>query len=311
MKTKKPSAQRRQANSIKLDIYDRVTAQILAQLEQGTVPWKNPHTAQIGFPRNFDTSNEYQGINVLLLAMARFVSPHFLTYLQAKAMGGQVRKGEKGSLVVKYGEYQKKAEKQQDSEEGETRCYLKGYTVFNSCQIDGIDFPEPIKPEFTPSDRVKRAEALVAGFSNGPKIREGRGTRTCYNREEDVIDIPDRAYFDSEEKFYASLYHELCHASGSSQRLARPTLLQCNGIHGTGEAGQHYAKEELIAEIGASFLLAHAGIVEDEHEQNTAYLQSWLQVLKVKAHKRWIVEAASQAQKAVNYILAPHPTSSV
>ncbi|MDB4265407.1 ArdC-like ssDNA-binding domain-containing protein, partial [bacterium] len=212
MKTRNTSRQIKKIPTAKINIYERVTAQILHQLEQGVVPWKNPHTAQIGFPRNFNTSSEYRGINVMLLAMARFVSPHFLTYLQAKAMGGQVRKGEKGSLVVKYGEYQKKSEKLQDSDETETRGYLKGYTVFNACQIDGIDFPEPIKPEFTPSDRVKRAEALVAGFSNGPEIREGRGTRTCYNRKNDVIEIPDRAYFDSEEKFYASLFHELCHA---------------------------------------------------------------------------------------------------
>ncbi|MEJ6582138.1 MAG: zincin-like metallopeptidase domain-containing protein [Akkermansiaceae bacterium] len=130
-------------------------------------------------------------------------------------------------------------------------------------------------------------------------------TRTCYNRESDVIDIPDRAYFDSEEKFYASLFHELVHATGSIRRLARPILLKSTGIHGVGEAGQNYAKEELIAEIGASFLLAHAGIVEDAHEQNAAYLQGWLQVLKVQAHKRWIVEAASQAQKSVDFILNP------
>ena len=307
---KKHLSSRRQSSKPKLDIYERVTAQILTQLEQGTVPWKSPHVAKVGFPRNFESSREYQGINVLLLSMARFVSPHFLTYLQAQALGGQVRKGEKGLLVVKYGQYEKKVEGSTSHEEKETRGYLKGYTVFNACQIEGIDFPEPAKPEFHPSDRLKRAQAIVDGFPGLPTIREGRGTRTCYNHEKDLIDIPDRAYFDSEEGFFASLYHELIHAVGSKDRLARPTLLESKGIHATGEAEMHYGKEELIAEIGASFLMAHAGIVEDDHEQNSAYLQSWLQVLKVKEHRRWIVEAASQAQKAVGFILGNCPAES-
>jgi len=102
MKTKKPFRHRRSTQP-KLDIYERVTAQILAQLEKGTVPWKSPHAARVGFPRNFQSSKAYQGVNILLLSLARFVSPHFLTYLQAQAMGGQVRRGEKGFLVVKYG----------------------------------------------------------------------------------------------------------------------------------------------------------------------------------------------------------------
>lgn len=307
MKTQrnKTRSSKRTSNAPKLDIYERVTAQILGQLEKGEIPWKSPHAAQIGFPHNFQSSRPYQGINVLLLAMARFVSPHFLTYLQAQALGGQVRKGERGFLVVKYGEYEKKVKGANSSEETEKRGYLKGYTVFNSCQIDGVDFPEIVKPEFTPSQQVNRARKIAASFPNGPEIREGRGTRTCYNRKSDCIDIPDRAFFECEERYYESLFHEMIHATGAAHRLARPTLLKSAGIHAVGEAGRNYGKEELIAEIGASFLAAHAGIAIDGHEQNAAYLQSWLQVLKVKENKRWIVEAASQAQKAVSYILDP------
>ena len=302
MKTRKVSRRRKPTQGT-LDIYERVTAQILSQLERGTVPWKNPHVARVGGPRNFHSARPYQGVNILLLSMARFVSPHFLTYLQAKDLGGQVRKGEKGFLVVKYGQYEKKINGAHSPDETETRNYLKGYTVFNACQIDGIDFPELPKPNFTPTELSKRAQAIVDGFPDLPTIREGRGTRTCYHREQDVIDIPDRAYFTHESQFWGSLYHELIHATGAKRRLARPTLLTSKGIHATGEAGRQYGKEELIAEIGASFLMAHAGIIEDEHEQNAAYLQSWLRVLKIKEHRRWIVEAASQAQKAVAYIL--------
>lgn len=303
MKTKRKNSRSKSIKKTpRLDIYERVTARILEQLEKGEVPWKSPHVARVGFPHNFSSSRPYQGINVVLLAMARFVSPHFLTYLQAQDLGGQVRKGERGFLVVKYGEYKKKNDSN-STEETETRGYLKGYTVFNACQIEGIDFPEVTKPAFTPSQQVERARQIVATFPKGPEIREGRGTRTCYNRKNDCIDIPDRAFFDTEERFYESLFHEMIHATGAAHRLARPTLLKSAGIDAVGEARQHYGKEELVAEIGASFLASHAGITMDGHEQNAAYLQSWLQVLKVKENKRWIIEAASQAQKAVSFIL--------
>jgi len=311
MKTnQKKSRNRKKKQTPRIDIYEKVTAQILTQLEQGTVPWRSPHVAQIGFPRNFQSNRDYQGVNVLLLAMARFVSPYFLTYLQAQALGGQVRKGERGSLVVKYGEYEKKVGEGKAAEETEKRGYLKGYTVFNSCQIDGIDFPEIKKPDYTPSQRATRAQKIIDGFPNPPDIREGRGTRTCYDRERDVIDIPNRSYFESEEKFFGSLYHEAVHATGSKGRLARPSLLNSAGIDGTGEDKKNYGKEELIAEIGASFLMSHAGIAQDEYEQNAAYLKCWLDALKVKEHKRWIVEAAAQAQKAVTYILNQDPKKS-
>ena len=135
-----------------------------------------------------------------------------------------------------------------------------------------------------------------------PEIREGRGVGTCYDKGSDIVDIPHRAYFGSEEQFYESLFHELVHATGAAKRLARPTLLENKGRQ-AGDSNKVYGKEELVAEIGAAFLMAHAGIVVAEHEQSASYLAGWLDILKVKQHRRWIVEAASQAQKAVSFIL--------
>ena len=106
-----------------------------------------------------------------------------------------------------------------------------------------------------------------------------------------------------EERFFKSLFHEFCHASGHSSRLARKTLLENEGMMADGTGRQTYAKEELVAEMGAAFLTAHAGIVLDDFENSAAYLKSWLNVLKVKENRRWIVAAASQAQKAAEYIL--------
>ena len=205
-----------------------------------------------------------------------------------------------------YGQYQKK-EVNEDSQEEEKsyRGYLRGYTVFNACQIDGIDFPQIPLPDFTPSERVAKAKQIIDKMSNLPKIHEGRVVRTCYTPVRDEIDIPNKEYFSSEERFYKSLFHELVHSTGAAHRLARKTLLENKGMV-MGDQ-KIYSKEELVAEIGAAFLCAHAGVVMDGHENSAAYLEGWLRVLKTKDHRRWIVEAAAQAQKAVHYILGTTP----
>ena len=250
-------------------------------------------------------------MNILLLAMGGFTSPYFLTYLQAKSMGGQVRKGEKGSNITKCGTYQKKTGEKSPSGEEETisRSYLKGYTVFNASQIDGIDFPEIRKPDFIPSQKVARAKAIIAKMPNPPAIKEGIGTSTCYSPNKDLISIPDRAYFESEERFYKSLFHEVVHSTGAAKRLARPSLIKNKGL--AAGVDKIYAKEELVAEIGAAFLCAHAGIVIAEHENSAAYLEGWLKVFRSKNNSRLIFEAAREAGQAVNWILGntPQPTA--
>lgn len=134
----------------KLDIYERVTEIVLKRLEEGVAPWQAPSIARVGFPRNFLTKNPYRGINVFLLGSADYASPWFLTYRQARELDGQVRKGEKGHLIVKYGTFEKKS----PTENGKTgdpetvkRGYLRDYTVFNSSRIDGIAFPEIQHPK--------------------------------------------------------------------------------------------------------------------------------------------------------------------
>lgn len=301
-------AKKNTQKTTKQDIYEKVTNTILEKLEAGTVPWRTPHFARVGFPKNYQSSRDYRGINVLMLGMSGYVAPWFMTYLQAKEAGGNVRKGEKGHLVVKFGDFKKKATDQESGEEvEETRKYLKGYTVFNACQIEGVEFPELKKPDFTPSQRVEKALAIVKGMPHAPEIREGRGVRSCYLLREDIIDLPDRSFFESEERFYQTMFHELIHATGAKHRLNRPSLTQNLGRELS--KAKVYEKEELVAEIGASFLMAHAGIVLEEHDQNAAYLEGWLQALKSKDHRKWIVEAAGQAQKAVDYILGQNPAS--
>jgi len=283
-------------------VHERVTARIIERLEEGVVPWHSPHMATVGFPRNYHSGQHYRGINVMLLAMAGYISPWFMTYQQAKEYGGQVRKGEKGYLVIKFGTYAH----DEDGEE-KKRSFLRQYTVFNACQIDGVEFPAPpiSTASFTASDHTQLAAIIAAEMPDPPDIYEGRIVRTCYDPRKDCIDIPHRACFESGERFYKSLFHELVHSTGAAHRLARKSLLDNPGISMSDNV--IYGKEELVAEIGAAFLCAHAGIVTDEHENSAAYIQSWLDVLKEGDNKRWIIEAAGHAQKAVDYILNMEP----
>ena len=291
---------------MKLDIYQQVTDRIITQLESGVVPWKSPYFSKVGFPRNFSTGKAYQGINVFLLGSLRFTSPHFLTFIQAKELGGHVRKGERGSLVVKYGTYSKHEEGDAGAsdESPETRRFLKAYTVFHASQIEGIEFPQPENvPDLTITEKTERARAIVAGMPNAPAIHEGSAI-PCYRPASDSVHMPERRFFDSEEAYFCTLFHELTHSSGHVSRLARKSLLENKGIDDAGDtARKTYAEEELVAEMGASFLNAHAGIMEDEISNSAAYLQSWIDALKSKDAKGWIIRAASQAQKAANYIM--------
>lgn len=290
---------------MKQDIYQQVTDQIIQQLEQGVVPWKSPYFSKVGFPKNFASGKVYQGINVFLLGSLRFTSPYFLTFLQAKELGGHVRKGERGSLVVKYGTYTKAEDDgQQGSEEAPQRRYLKAYTVFHASQIEGIQFPEPAElPDLSVTEKTALAREIIAGMPLAPEIREGSAI-PCYRPATDSVHMPASRYFESEEGYYSTLFHELVHSTGHASRLARKSLFENKGMDALeGDARQIYAEEELVAEMGASFLNAFAGIFDDEASNSASYLQGWIDALKGKDTKGWIIRAASQAQKAANYIL--------
>lgn len=293
-----------QKDSSKTDLtstHEHVTSRIIERLEEGVVPWHSPHIATVGFPKNFHSGKPYRGINVMLLAMAGYVSPWFLTFRQALELGGHVRKGEKGYLVVKFGT----VTREQENGEEEKRNFLRHYTVFNASQIEGVEFPEVTHPSYTESGRTEIAESFVSNMPHPPVIHEGRSAQTCYNPQEDYIDIPLRTQFESGERFYKSLFHEIVHSTGAAKRLARKTLLENKGFSMSDKT--IYSKEELVAEIGAAFLCAHAGIVMDDHENSVAYIQSWLDVLKSSNNRRWIIEAAGHAQKAVDYVMKVEP----
>ena len=289
-----------------LNLYEQITQRIVEQLEKGVVPWKSPYFSKTGFPKNFTTQNEYRGINVLLLGSLRFTSPFFLTFLQAKELGGHVRKGERGFLVVKYGTYSRKDDEpvQPQEESAKQRGYLKGYTVFHSSQVEGIEFPQTdALPELSITEKTSRARAIIEAMPKRPPSNEGSAV-PCYRPGTDSVHMPDKRYFVGEEAYYATLFHELAHSTGHASRLARKSLMANEGINATGDtARQTYAEEELVAEMAASFLNAHAGIVDDELENSAAYLSGWASTLRRKEATSWVVRAASEGQKATDFIL--------
>jgi len=284
----------------RFDPYEAVTTLILKQLENGTVPWRCPWSQKVGRPRNFHTGNVYQGINTILLGFRRYASPYWLTIRQANMLGGHVRKGEHGSMVVKYGQFEKNSEEADDDKKA--LYYLRGYTVFNAIQIEGIDFPAVENgTSKVPVERVAVAEKIVADMPRKPAIEEGKRADAWYSPKRDVVQMPALSRFENSEAYYLTLFHELVHATGHGSRLNRKTLVESDGM-----LGKKYSKEELVAEMGAAFLGMEADIVTDDHEQSASYLKGWLDVLREPDHRRWIVEAGNQATKAAQFILGTY-----
>ena len=156
-----------------IDPYTLVTETIIAQLEKGVVPWHCPWRRHIGKPRNFHSGLEYRGINIILLGIQRFASPYWMTWKQIKQRGGSVKKGEHGSLVVKYGKFEKKKDEDNGAGEEEKKqsAYLKGYKVFNALQIEGIEFPAvESQPQMGEPERIARAETIINDMPSPPVI---------------------------------------------------------------------------------------------------------------------------------------------
>ena len=281
------------------DPYQLVTDLILQHLESGVVPWRCPWRRQTGRPQNFHTGKAYQGVNILLLGLQRFASPYWMTFRQAQERGGSVRKGEHGSLVMKFGQFEKVTRNGDGEEEKRNSRFLKSYRVFNAAQIDGITFPLPDNgPQLAPPQRIARAEQIAKEMPQRPQITEGKSDRACYRRSLDTIQIPAFAVFNSPEEYYLTLYHELIHATGHESRLARQGVTGSDGF-----GGKEYSREELVAEMGSAFLGMEAEIVRDEHEQSAAYLKGWLDVLRAPDHRRWLVQSANQAGRAADFVL--------
>lgn len=297
------------SGSDRTNLYDEITGKIIAELEAGRFPWAQPWGkatagAPLGLPQNASTGRAYSGINILILWGAvvqhGFSGQGWLTYRQAQSLGGNVRKGERGTAVVYADRFTPEDEKRRARETGEEPgkiAFLKRFTVFNTAQCDGL--PEDIAvaiPPPPPAMIEPRVEALIK--ATGIDFRIG-GDRAYYVPALDhVVVPPPQAFFES-INWYRTALHELGHATGHASRLAR----DFSGSFGT----RKYAFEELIAEISAAFCCASLGIVPTVRHAD--YIGSWLEVLREDNHA--IVRAASQASKSADWILSHLPDNEV
>ncbi|GAB7221336.1 zincin-like metallopeptidase domain-containing protein [Vibrio owensii] len=276
------------------DIHQEITNKVIEALEQGRKPWICPWNKTINdtaMPINFSTGNRYKGINIMLLWLESeikgFDSPYWLTFKQAKDLGGNVKKGEKGTQIIKYKLWEK-ADKE-DPEKVEKIPMIKGFTVFNANQIEGIDFPAPIIEETPEFIRIEEADRLIA--NTGAHI-EHQGIKAFFTPAYDKIVMPKPERFKTEGDYYATLTHELTHWTGHQSRLGRK--------FGATKGNQDYAFEELVAELGSAFLLAEVGI-SGQLQNHTNYIADWL--TKLRDDKKFIFQAASKASQTFEYIL--------
>lgn len=270
-----------------MNVYQVITDRILQSLAQGVVAWRKPWRTTT--PMNLVSGKEYRGINVIMLHTSSFESPYWLTFNQARTLGGTVCKGERGTPIV----FWRRDEERDEKGEPEERFVLRYFTVFNIAQCQGVKAPtvEP-RPAFDP---IAACERIVAGFAGRPRIEHG-GAVACYVPALDNVRMPSREAFSSSPEYYSTLFHELTHATGAAHRLARKGILDRAGF-----ASHAYSFEELIAECGAAFLCAEAGIVNATLDNSAAYIASWSK--KLRTEPRWLVHAAGQAARAADLVL--------
>ena len=240
-----------------MSVYEIVTNRIIELLEkEQVIPWKKPWRSTEG-PRNLVSKKPYRGINSFLLNCSPYESDHWLTYNQAKQKGGQVRKGEKSTLVVLWKWLNTVTEEETDEVVTGKRLtkvpLLRYYNVFNLDQVDGIEPPQEPKIE-NPFTLIEQAEQIVSNMPLRPSIRY-EGSRAVYSPMLDAVTLPPKESFTSSEEVYSTLFHELAHSTGHASRVGRKGVIEPTYF------GSHdYSQEELVAELSASMLCGVAGI---------------------------------------------------
>ena len=312
------------------DIYKMVTDKIIGMLKSASHTdyhraWKDD---AFFIPLNYDSKKPYRGINRLLLQerigfAGAFRNPYFLTFKQIKKHKGTLKKGAKGYEVIYYSiRYVVPADKNSGrkafsstnaqkvldflhkyklSEDIVGRIpMIRYYNVYNGADIENIDFKlDELQigravPDSATENRA--AQLIVENYPNPPAIKQ-EGNEAYYNPASDYIKLPKQEQFDTVNDYYRTLFHELTHSTGHNKRLNR-------GIHLMLEKDD-YAKEELVAEFGAVFLSAWAGIMWYNNKNHAAYLKGWNSAIKeAKNDNKFLMRAASLAQQATDYILA-------
>ena len=295
---------------MKFDIANEVTQKIVSKLELaiasggGCAPWAKPWIGGIAdHPRSGATGKNYRGINAILLGLMGYESPYWFTFKQAKTLcAGEnpgVRRGEKGTMIVFFQVIKKETGNRLADGTAETRGIplLRYYTVFNADQINGLPDKyrveaDLVEDEFSP---IEAAEIVVENFTDKPPICH-TGGKCYYTPATDSVTMVAQKRFSNPEEYYQTLFHELVHSTGHASRLNRPEVSKKIVF-----SDSDYSAEELVAEIGASFLSIHCGLTAEPSDNSIAYLRNWIKVLS--DNPKMIIYAAARADKAVQYIL--------
>jgi len=290
----------------KLDLYQEVTNKIIAMLENGVIPWRRPWNTY-GLARNYFSGHKYRGINYILMNFSRHRIPYFLTFNQIKELGAVLNAGAKAEKVIYFNLTYKDLEGNKLSEiEAQSIIKdkmkidvirtIKYYPVFNIEDTKGIPI-EMLDYELNPNEKIEKCESIVENMPNRPEIKLIDSDHAYYLPSKDFINMPMLAQFQSSFAYYACLFHELAHSTGHRSRLNREGIVNSETF-----GSEVYSTEELIAELRSSYLCCIAQIDNDPLlQRSSSYLNDWLKVLK--EDNRFIFKVASQAQKAVDFIL--------
>jgi antirestriction protein ArdC len=295
------SAVRARSGQDRTSLYEEITSKIIAELEAVRLPWVQPWgssgvSAPLAMPKNAATGHGYSGVNVLILwgavVQRGFPTQSWLTFRQALGLGGNVRKGERGTTVVYADRFVPDDERRRSRETGDEAIaipFLKRFTVFNAAQCDGLpDDLVAVPPPLPEGLIIPDVEALIR--ASGADLRLGGG-KAFYAPTHDYIQLPRPESYFEPINWHRTALHELGHWTGHASRLAR----DLSGAFGS----KSYSREELSAEMTSAFCCATLGIVPTVRHAD--YIGSWLEVLR--EDNRAIVRAASQASKAADYLL--------
>ena len=275
-------------------VYAIITNQIIEKLEQGVCPWRMPWSSD--GPKNLTSGKAYRGINILLLGSQGYANPYWLTFKQAKSLGGHVKKGAKSTPVVFWKTYSTTETNDEGEQAEKGRFVLRYFRVFNldQCELPADKMPEDVATT-KHFDPIPKCEQVAKAMPNAPAITH-QSQRACYSPLLDIVNMPQPESFDAPTAYYGTLFHELTHSTGHESRLNRDSITDPVRF------GSHtYSREELIAEMGAAFLNGHCGIDASTLDNSAAYIHGWLK--RLKNDPKLVVQAAGKAQRASDYIL--------
>ena len=283
-------------------IFEMVTDRIVAEMEKGIIPWQKPWNAETDAAISHTTGREYSLLNQMLLG---FRAGEWLTFNQCKAEGGSIKPGEKGSIVVFWQTNWTKTvvDIDDDGNEWKHKVEIKGFPILKYYTVFHIDHCNGIKPKHTverkeySNNPIDAAENVVSVYFDRESctLKTQHGDRAYYRPSTDTVVVPMLNQYENREEYYSTLFHEMTHSTGHESRLNRLTKDAAFG-------SENYSREELVAELGAAFMVARLGLNNENAFRNSvAYLQGWLKALK--NDKRMLVVAAGKAEAAINYIL--------